>query len=57
MFPVRNNSFYPTLESMFTVYLGVHNTTNIRQGNIAPGVRMSVKTIIKVCFVMKFILK
>ena len=49
---VFTNSFYPSTESQFTVYLGVHNKSLIdSSGNIAaPALKMSVSivTVVKI---------
>ncbi len=40
--------------SMYTVYLGLHDTNDIKNQNISPGVKMSVKTAIKVINLLNF---
>ena len=50
--PVELTSKYPTFESMYTVYLGMHNLTYSEApynlGNIAPTIKKAVRKIIKV---------
>jgi hypothetical protein len=48
---VEPNSFYPTIESMFSVYLGVHNKSML---NKPPVVKMNVKKFILVCYFIFF---
>lgn len=46
---VEPNSYYPTKESMYKVYLGLHNNEGVFNGSdISPSVEISIKTIIKV---------
>ncbi|CAF0860178.1 unnamed protein product [Brachionus calyciflorus] len=46
--PVVPNEFYPTLESMFKVYLGVHDRTLINfVQNISPAIQVNVRKIIR----------
>ncbi len=42
---IEPNSFYPTYESMFSVYLGVHNKSML---NKPPVVKMNIKKFILV---------
>lgn len=50
--PVELTNKYPTFESMYTVYLGMHNLTYSEApynlGNIAPTIKKAVRKIIKV---------
>lgn len=43
-YAVRTNSYYSTIASMYTVYLGLHDKTGIFDGvtSISPGVAMSI---------------
>ena len=45
---VYTNSDYPTIASMYTVYLGLQDRTVISNLNISPGVKMSVSQVIEV---------
>lgn len=45
---VKPNSFYPTIASMFTVYLGLQDSSRISSSNISPAVKMSVSNVIQV---------
>ena len=44
---IEFSSFYPTLESMFTVYLGSQDLNRI---NVAPAVKMNVSKVILVSY-------
>jgi hypothetical protein len=52
--PIELNDKYPTYESMITVYLGIHDLSDIgsnndnNDNNISPVVKMKVSRIIKV---------
>jgi V8-like Glu-specific endopeptidase len=49
--PIELNDKYPTYESMLTVYLGIHDLSNLgsnNDNNISPVVKMKVSRIIKV---------
>lgn len=48
--PVMTNQFHPTIESIYTVYLGVHNKSSIMKNSELPShvVKMPVKKFIKV---------
>lgn len=53
---VVTNKFFPTKESMFKVYLGVHDRTMIDfTQNIEPAIAVNVAKIIKVNFNLKLI--
>ena len=45
---VERNSFYPTEESMYKIYLGLHNHSDIYSESIAPAILASVDKIIVV---------
>jgi len=48
-FPVKPNSFFPDENSMFSIYLGLQDSSLIfKNVNIAPAIKMSVKDIIVV---------
>ena len=50
------NEYYPTFESMYKVYLGVHDRTVINfVQNIQPAVEVKVKKIIPVIFNIKYL--
>ena len=42
---VETNKYYPTLESMYRVYLGLQNRTTLTTGNISPAIYVSVEKI------------
>lgn len=43
--PVRPNKFYPTMQSMYTVYLGVHDKKSVLEGKIQPPVlKLNIKS-------------
>lgn len=49
-YDVKPNSFYPTYESMYTVYLGLHDSHGVFDGsNIDSGVAMSISSFTTVC--------
>lgn len=46
---VEPNSFYPTLGSMYTVFLGIHNVTQAKTGaKLTSGIAMNVSRFIRV---------
>jgi secreted trypsin-like serine protease len=46
---IEPNKYFPTLESMFQVYLGIQNIKNVINGlDIQPGVRMEVGQVVVV---------
>jgi hypothetical protein len=48
-FPVKPNSFYADENSMFTIYLGLQDSSLIfKNANIAPAIKMTVSDIIVV---------
>lgn len=47
---VKPNKYYPTVESMYNVYLGVHNRTALLLKNISPAVSIPVEKIYIVRF-------
>ena len=49
---VKPNSFYPTVASMFTVYLGLQDASKISSTNISPAVKMAVSNVIVVIFII-----
>lgn len=48
---IKPNEFYSTWESMFTVYIGMHNSNINSESNTRFGRAISVTKIIKVCLV------
>lgn len=50
-FPTWSNSYYPTNGSMYTVYLGVQDVSQINGGNIFPGVKATVARIVRVSLI------
>lgn len=47
--PIRPNQFYPTIESMYTVYLGLHELRNALAGqDVSPGISVGIKKFIRV---------
>jgi hypothetical protein len=46
---VKPNEYYPTWESMFTVYIGMHSTILESNSSFKYGKALSVAQIIKVC--------
>jgi hypothetical protein len=50
-FDVKPSRYFPTVESMFKVYLGMHNRSIINSYNISPAERYSVSKIIIVIFI------
>jgi hypothetical protein len=51
-FPVTTNSEYPTLSSMYTIVLGLQDSSLIDLPNIYPAVRMTVRKVIAVRFII-----
>ena len=49
-FPISLNSFYPTWESMFTIYAGVNDISfvNNNQAPSSPGIQCSISKAIRV---------
>ena len=46
---VTPNEYYPTIESMYSVYLGVHNTSGVYTTQpLKEGIKMSVSKVIPV---------
>lgn len=46
--PVQTNTYKPTLGSMFTVYLGMHDVSGVSAGDLKGGIKMTVKDVIRV---------
>ena len=48
---VNVNSYYPTIGSMYTVYLGLQDKSTIdKNGNVqGPAIKMSVSKVVVVC--------
>jgi V8-like Glu-specific endopeptidase len=52
---VQTNQYYTTLESMFSVYLGLQDRTTVTSGSYSyPTVRRGVKKIVKVLILVLF---
>ena len=51
-FPITTNSEYPTFSSMYTIYLGLQDSSLVDLPNIYPAVKMAVKkvTAVFICF-------
>ena len=47
-FNVTPNKYFPTYGSMYTVFLGLHIMSTIKNPDISPAVKMSVSTVIYV---------
>ncbi len=53
-YTVQANQFYPTTESMYTVYLGLYNRSNTNLDALPPpAIRMSISKITMVSFLYK----
>lgn len=47
----KPNNYYPTYESMYSVYLGMHDSVSaFRDGDVSPGVKIPVSRVIRVSF-------
>ena len=53
---VERNKFYPTQESMFKIFLGIHNKTTLPEENTEPAILVSVEEIIIVCLKRLFLI-
>lgn len=53
---IKPNSFYPTLESMFSIFLGLQNKSSIESGGIysAPTVKVPVLKYLMVTYFLVF---
>ncbi len=56
-FPVTTNSEYPTLSSMYTIYLGLQDSSVLDLPNIYPAIRMTVRKVTAVCIFFFYIIK
>ena len=56
-FDVKPSRYFPTVESMFKVYLGMHNRSIINSYNISPAERYSVSKIIIVLYLFLVVVK